>query len=87
MSTAATTTDIRELDHRTADGVEVTLLWHASRDFLSVVVSDTRAGEAFELVLDERDDALDVFHHPYAYAAYRGLEVDLAPREDQLVAA
>lgn len=87
MSTAATTTDIRELDHRTADGVEVALLWHASRDFLSVVVSDTRAGEAFELVLDERDDALDVFHHPYAYAAYRGLEFDLAPREDELVAA
>lgn len=87
MSTAAIRTDIRELDHRTADGVEVALLWHASRDFLSVVVTDTRAGEAFELVLDERDDALDVFHHPYAYAAYRGLEFDLAPREAELVAA
>ncbi|HET6683164.1 MAG TPA: hypothetical protein VFG75_05665 [Gaiella sp.] len=87
MSTVATTTDIRELDHRTADGVEVALLWHAGRDFLSVLVSDTRAGEAFELVLDERDHALDVFHHPYAYAAHRGLEFGLGSREDELVAA
>jgi hypothetical protein len=87
MSTVATTTDIRELDHRTADGVEVALLWHAGRDFLSVLVSHTRAGEAFELVLDERDHALDVFHHPYAYAAHRGLEFGLGSREDELVAA
>jgi hypothetical protein len=87
MSTTATTIDIRELDQRTADGVEVALLWDAGRDYLSVVVSDTRAGEAFELVLDERDDALDVFHHPYAYAAHRGLEFGIASREDELVAA
>ncbi|HEY1316544.1 MAG TPA: hypothetical protein VGF10_04965 [Gaiella sp.] len=87
MTTLATSTDIRELDQRTADGVEVALLWDANRDYLSVVVSDTRAGEAFELVLDERDDALDVFHHPYAYAAHRGLEFGLAAREDELVAA
>jgi hypothetical protein len=87
MSTAATTFDIRELDHRTADGVEVALIWHARRDFLSVVVTDTKAGEMFELVLDERDDAMDVFHHPYAYAAHRGLAFGIAAREDELVAA
>jgi len=87
MTTAMTPNDTRELDQRTADGVEVALLWHASRDFLSVVVSDTRIGEAFELVLDERDNALDVFNHPYAYAAYRGLEFGVVSREDELVAA
>jgi hypothetical protein len=87
MTTAITLTDTRELDHRAADGVEVSLLWHADSDFLSVVVSDTRAGEAFELVLDDRDDALDVFHHPYAYAAYRGLDFGHAERDDELVAA
>jgi len=65
----------------------VSLLWHADSDFLSVVVSDTRVGEAFELVLDDRDDALDVFHHPYAYAAYRGLDFGHAERDDELVAA
>jgi hypothetical protein len=87
MSTVATSTDIRELDHRTADGVEVALLWDATRDYLSVVVSDTRANEAFELVLDDRDDALDVFHHPYAYAVHRGLEFGSGAREDEFVAA
>jgi hypothetical protein len=87
MSTAITPTDTRELDHRTADGVEVSLLWHASRDFVSVVVSDARIDRSFELVLDERDNALDVFHHPYAYAAHRGLELDVLSGEKQLVAA
>ena len=87
MTIVTTATDIRELDQRTADGVEVALLWHASRDYLSVVVSDTKAGEAFELVLDERDDALDVFNHPYAYAAQRGLDFGLPTRDDELIAA
>ena len=87
MSTATTHTDTRELDYRTADGVEVALLWHAGRNFLSVVVSDARVGEIFELVLDERDDAMDVFHHPYAYAAHRGLEFGVVPGQEELVAA
>jgi hypothetical protein len=87
MTTATTPIGARELDHRTADGVEVALLWHVSRDFVSVVVSDTRVGETFELVLDERDDALDVFHHPYAYAAHRGLEFGVLSHDDELVAA
>ena len=87
MSTATTLTDTRELNYRTADGVEVTLLWHASRNFLSVVVSDARIGEIFELVLDELDDAMDMFHHPYAYAAHRGLEFSAASGKKELVAA
>ena len=87
MSSATTLTDTRELDYRIADGVEVALLWHASRDFLSVVVSDARIGETFELVLDQRDDAMDVFHHPYAYAAHRGLEFNIVSGEEELVAA
>ena len=87
MSTTITPTDTRELDHRTADGVEVSLLWHPSRDYVSVVVSDARIDRSFELVLDERDNALDVFHHPYAYAAHRGLELDVFSGEKQLVAA
>ena len=87
MTTVITPTDTKELDYRSADGVEVALLWHPSGDFLSVVVSDARIGRAFELVLDERDNALDVFHHPYAYAAHRGLEFDVVSLEDELVAA
>jgi hypothetical protein len=87
MTTAITPTDTRELDYRMADGVEVALLWHPSRDFVSVVVSDARIDRSFELVLDERDNALDVFHHPYAYAAHRGLELDALSSEKELVAA
>ena len=85
MITTATTT--RELDYRAADGVEVALLWHTSGDFLSVVVSDAKLGETFELVLDDRDDPMDVFHHPYAYAAHRGLEFGVVSRDEELVAA
>jgi len=58
----------RELDSRSVDGIEVTLLWSKRSDKLSVAVSDHRTGEAFTLPAAP-DNALDVFHHPYAYAA------------------
>jgi hypothetical protein len=87
MTIATIPADARELDHRNADGVEVTLLWHTNGDFLSVVVSDARIRETFELVLDERDNAIDVFNHPYAYGAHRGLEFNLVSREEELVSA
>jgi hypothetical protein len=87
MTATTTPTDTRELAHRTADGVEVALLWHTGGDYVSVVVSDARLGETFELVLDERDNAMDVFHHPYAYAAHRGLELGVVSRQEELVAA
>jgi len=76
----------RELDHRAADGVEVALLWYPSNDVVSVRVVDARAGESFELVLGEGDQPLDVFQHPYAYAALRGLDVD-STRDSELVPA
>jgi hypothetical protein len=58
----------RELDGRTADGVEVQLLWCQSDGRLTVAVTDTKTGEAFELPVREGERALDVFRHPYAYA-------------------
>jgi hypothetical protein len=64
----------KELARRLADEVEVTLQWTPSTNTVSVSVHDRRTAEAFELVLDANDDALDVFSHPYAYAAWRGLE-------------
>jgi hypothetical protein len=87
MTIATTPTGARELDYRAADGIEVALLWHTNGDFLSVVVSDARIGETFELVLDDRDNAMDVFNHPYAHAAHRGLEFNLVSREEELVSA
>jgi hypothetical protein len=67
------TTGRRELDHRHVNGIDVTLSWSPVTDLLYVTVNDD-ASEPFELVVDAHE-ALDAFHHPYAYAAFRGLEL------------
>jgi hypothetical protein len=77
----------RELAYRSNDGMDVALLWHTATGLLSVVVDDSRTDERFELVLDHDDRAMDVFHHPFAYAARRGLEFGLVSRDEELVAA
>jgi hypothetical protein len=59
----------RELDGRTADGIAVRLLWCQSDGRVTVAVTDTKTGGGFELPVREGERALDVFHHPYAYAA------------------
>ena len=66
---------ICELDSRMSGGLEVTLLWNRRSDELTVCVRDSHTGSYFELHA-ERDNALDVFHHPYAYAAARGISGD-----------
>ena len=58
---------LTELDHRSADGIEVSLLWSRITNKLMVAVADSRSGESFELDAPA-DKALDVFQHPYAYA-------------------
>jgi hypothetical protein len=58
----------RELALRENDGVRVRLLWHPDEDAVSVTVEDTRTDHQFELVV-ERRRALQVFYHPFAYAA------------------
>ena len=60
---------VRELDSRISDGLHVQPLWHPHDDHLSVTVNDSKTGEAFELEVRPGHRALDVFHHPYAYAA------------------
>jgi hypothetical protein len=57
-----------ELAHRRNDDVEVSLLWDRERDRLFVFVEDVRAGHRFSLQAP-RDHALDVYYHPFAYAA------------------
>jgi len=59
---------LTELDHRSADGFEVSLLWSWMTNQLMVAVADTRSGESFE-VHAPAERALDVFRHPFAYAA------------------
>jgi hypothetical protein len=63
----------RQLDSRSSDGINARLLWYPSQDRVSVAVTDTKTGDEFELPVRDREHALDVFHHPYAYAAWRGV--------------
>jgi hypothetical protein len=65
---------IIELDSRTTDGIEVRLLWNPAQDRVTVTASDVRSGEVLEIAVGDRERALDVFHHPYAYAAFLGIE-------------
>ncbi len=58
----------RELAHRSADGVEVTLLWNPVSDAVSVRVIERDTEACFEIPV-ARDQALNAFNHPYAYAA------------------
>ncbi len=68
-----TTSDIaaRELDHRTGDGIDVTLCWNAGANRLIVAVQDERDGDSFDVEVDAAE-ALHAFHHPFAYAHRRG---------------
>jgi hypothetical protein len=63
-----------ELDSRTTDGIEVRLLWHKDEDRVTVAAFDLRSGEVLEVAVGESENALDVFHHPYAYAAFHGVQ-------------
>jgi len=65
----------RELAHRVNDGVQIVLFWNEATDELTVCVSDERSRAYFELAA-RRDQALDVFYHPYAYAASIGISYD-----------
>jgi hypothetical protein len=68
MSSTPTIHPIRELAHRSNDGIDVTLYWYPDTDGLSVCVSDQRRGAYFEIT-PEANDALDAFYHPYSYAS------------------
>jgi hypothetical protein len=63
-----------ELASRETSGITVRLLWSRSTNLVTVAVDDAANDHHFELVLDEQDGALDVFHHPFAHAAARGIE-------------
>jgi hypothetical protein len=72
MTTKDFTGEVRELDARAAEGIEVRLFWYPATDTVAVSVFDSTHEESFELVVDA-EEALDAFHHPFAYAAFRGV--------------
>jgi hypothetical protein len=63
---------MRELDKRTGDGFEVTLLWSEDSGGVYVCVEDHRSEESFHFAVDPAD-ALEAFHHPYAYSTRGGV--------------
>jgi hypothetical protein len=63
-----------ELMSRESNGITVRLLWSRVTNLVTVAVADVASENYFELVLDEDEPALEVFNHPYAHAAARGLE-------------
>jgi hypothetical protein len=60
--------EIRELDRRRSDGIEVTLSWNPRTNSVLVSVIDEREGDSFQVEVGA-ENAMDAFHHPYAYAA------------------
>ncbi len=67
---STTDNDMRELDRRQGDGLDVALLWEPTSDCLYVVLTDVRMRESFRIRV-EASNALDAFKHPYAYASPR----------------
>jgi hypothetical protein len=77
----------RELDHRYSDRMAVSLLWDERDDRVTVVVADHKTGACFEIDVRDGERALDVFHHPFAYAALRGIDTDLRSDSELPLAA
>lgn len=55
-------------------GIRVTLLWAADTNAIAVLVRDDSTSDQFELVVEPKDDPMHVYEHPYAYAAWRGID-------------
>ena len=62
-----------ELHSRISDGIQVRLLWSREHDRVVVAIDDAKTGDAFTVDVRKDESPLDVFHHPYAYAALRGI--------------
>ena len=79
-------TQTRELDFRSGDGLEVALLWQPETNRVTVSVFDAKTGDDFGIEVGP-DEALDAFHHPYAYAAIRGIHLVATSTSTAAVAA
>jgi hypothetical protein len=75
------------LDSRISDGLQIRLLWDAGDGGLWVSVLDTRRGGSFSVAVGPDDAPLDVFHHPFAYAALHGVASGQASERPALAPA
>jgi hypothetical protein len=67
IAIATPDTAFEELDFRSIDGIEVSLLWDRRSNGVLVVVHDKKRGACFEVPVLPGQRALEVFHHPFAY--------------------
>jgi hypothetical protein len=61
---------MRELDKRSGNGLEVTLLWSERTGSVFVCVEDEQTDARFHYSVDPAD-ALQAFHHPFGYKSRR----------------
>ncbi len=59
------------LAQRHTGTVDVALLWSKRTHRAAVTVDDDATGEHFELLVHDDDNPLELYDHPYAYAASR----------------
>jgi hypothetical protein len=69
----------RELANRSANGIEVTLIWDSAAGSVAVEVFDNSNSKAKTFAV-RPDQAMNAFRHPYVYAGLD--ELHLATRLD-----
>ena len=62
------------LARRTNAGIRATLFWAADTNTVAVFVRDDGTQGKFELIVEPDVNPIDVYEHPYAYAAWRGVD-------------
>jgi hypothetical protein len=70
--------DARELAERRSGTDEVLLFWHPDSDRVELAFRDTETGAEVRFDV-EPCDAIEAFHHPYAYSAWRAESDHMAP--------
>jgi hypothetical protein len=77
MRTEVDLPGLRELDQRSGNGLEVTLLWSQRTGSVFVCVEDERTETGFQFAVDPAD-ALEAFRHPYGYGRRGGCALPAA---------
>jgi hypothetical protein len=69
VAAAAVINRRRELAHRIAGGLEVTLYWHAEDDSTSIELFHVESDTTLRFAVPA-DQALDAFYHPLLHARH-----------------
>ena len=62
------------LARRENAGIKVTLLWAKETNAVAVLVNGDDTDDEFEVPVEAGVNPLQVFEHPYAYAAWQGVD-------------